>query len=174
MQTSSGGLRQDFKTFQVCLAQRLIGTYNSRQRYALPAPIREVALLKCTPPTKRRSTGNSDTDSTAHFPIKGTKGRHSYCWNVKHRGHESTVRCRKCGTALCVETLPYLVLRASSATTRNACDLVVNQRSSLLFLKPLYFCIITLLHALYYPFVLFSTLQTLLSMLQLKYLDAYL
>ena len=104
---TDNSLRQDFKTFRVRLAQGLIGGYNCRQKYSLPVAVHDVALHKSIPPVKRRRLDDSNsppTDLDGHFPIKGAKGRCYYCWNIKNRRHESSIRCRKCRTALCVES----------------------------------------------------------------------
>ena len=88
------------KKFRLSLADALIGNYNSRQRYALPAPIREASLVSVSPASKRLK---ESTANEGHFPIKGSSGRCAFCWNFKnHRRHESSIRCRRCGKALCV------------------------------------------------------------------------
>ena len=92
----------DFKTFRLQLAQELIGSYNSRQRYRLPAPLYDTTMRKSITPTKRRRSGSETAG--AHYPVKDKRGRCWYCWNVKGVRHESSVRCRECMVALCVES----------------------------------------------------------------------
>ena len=104
---ANSSLRQDFKSYRVRLAQGLIGGYNCRQRYSLPVVVHDVALHKSIPSVKRRRLDELNappSDLDGHFPIKGARGRCYYCWNIKNRRHESSIRCRKCGTALCVES----------------------------------------------------------------------
>lgn len=96
-----------FKSFRLELAQGLIGNYNSRLRYALPPALHDAAHKFTSAPAKRRRNECGTTDGTAptlegHFPIKGSTGRCCYCWNVKGRRHDSCVRCRRCGKALCI------------------------------------------------------------------------
>ena len=95
------------RNFRLRLAEGLIGSYCSRQRYCLPQPVRDAALVSATPPVKRRweergsPSHNRGTDG--HFPIKGHRSRCAYCWNERgHRRVETNVRCRKCGKAFCV------------------------------------------------------------------------
>ena len=87
------GSRQILKSFHICLAQRLIRGYNCSQKYSLPTPIYNVAHHQSTPPAKRRRMNDTNTTPSdlGHFPIKGERGR-SYCWNIKHRQHESTMQ----------------------------------------------------------------------------------
>ena len=100
--------QQVFKSFRLELAKGLIGNYMSRQRYALPAAIHDAAHnFTSTPAKRRRNECHSSEDNTGpslegHFPIKGSTGRCCYCWNVKGRRHDSCVRCRRCGKALCI------------------------------------------------------------------------
>ena len=96
--------QQVFKAFKLELAQGLIGSYNSRQRYALPPALRDAAHNFTSAPAKRRRNEGDTTAPTleGHFPIKGSTGHCCYCWNVKGRGHDSCVRCRRCGKALCI------------------------------------------------------------------------
>ena len=96
--------QQSLKSFRLALANGLIGSYNSRKRYSLPTAIRQ-ACVDSSPTTKRARTEpeshTSDTDG--HFPIKGTRGKCVFCWNVRGERHETNVHCRKCGKVLCVE-----------------------------------------------------------------------
>ena len=105
-QPSTGSMirQQVFKAFRLELAQGLIGNYNSRQRYALPPALHDAAHNFTLAPAKRRRNEGDATAPTleGHFPIKGSTGRCCYCWNVKGRGHNSCVRCRRCGKALCI------------------------------------------------------------------------
>ena len=90
------------KDFRQQLALGLIGQYNTRKRYALPAPIREAAS-DCAPPPVKRRAGATPQGSEGHFPIKGPTARCHWCWNYKkHRRHESAMHCRKCGKAFCL------------------------------------------------------------------------
>ena len=68
------GARMDLKSFRIQLAQGLIGGYNSRKRYSLPAAVYEVALYQSFPPSGRRG-GDPAVSSTRHFPLHSTKGR---------------------------------------------------------------------------------------------------
>ena len=91
---TNSSLRQDFKSFRVCLAQGLIGDYYCRQKYSLPVPIHDVTLHNSIPLVKRRRLDDSDappTDLDGHFPIKGAKGHCYYCWNIKNRRHKSSI-----------------------------------------------------------------------------------
>lgn len=91
------------KAFRMRLADRLIGGYNSRQRYTLPPAIHEVSINKSTPPPIATKHHRQDSTVEAHFPIKGGHSRCAYCWNYKdHRHHESSIHCRGCGKAFCV------------------------------------------------------------------------
>lgn len=94
------------KNFRLSLADGLIGTYNSRQRYALPAPIRNACLVSVPPAAKRTRTDSSSastTDGEGHFPIRGCRSKCAFCWNCKdHRRNDTFIHCRKCGKALCV------------------------------------------------------------------------
>ena len=90
------------KDFRQQLALGLIGQYNTRKRYALPAPILEAAS-DCVPPPAKRRAGATPQGSEGHFPIKGPTARCHRCWNYKnHRRHESAMHCRKCGKAFCL------------------------------------------------------------------------
>ena len=77
------------KTLHISLADGLIGTYCSHQRYALPGPIRDVCLVSVPPSAKhtRVDSGTSDSGlgSKGHFPIKGPRSKCVFCWNFK--GH---------------------------------------------------------------------------------------
>lgn len=98
------------KHFKMKLAQGLIGTYNSRQRYSLPATIREVARQPtCKPPSYAQTRESNRVASAGleigqgHFLVKGKSSRCYYCWNIQnHRRHESTTYCQVCGHAFCV------------------------------------------------------------------------
>ena len=90
------------KNFRLSLAEELIGTYNARQRYALPASIREASHKNFSPTAKRSRVELSGNEG--HFPIKDTRGRCVFCWNFRGERHETCVRCRKCRKALCVES----------------------------------------------------------------------
>ena len=104
MPVTDTSVRQiNIKNFRLSLAAGLVGTYNSRQRYALPQPIREAYLSSVSPATKRARVATRPSDSEGHFPIKGARGRCVFCWNFRnHRRNDTYVRCRKCGKALCV------------------------------------------------------------------------
>ena len=43
-----------------------------------------------------------ETSAEQLIAIKSATGRCCYCWNVKGRRHDSCVRCRRCGKALCI------------------------------------------------------------------------
>ena len=104
MPVTDTSVRQiNIKNFRLSLAAGLVGTYNSRQRYALPQPIREACLSSVSPATKRARVDTGPSDSEGHFPIKGPRGRCVFCWNFRnHTRNDTYVRCRKCGKALCV------------------------------------------------------------------------
>lgn len=96
---------ETLKAFRIRLAERLIGGYNSRQRYALPPAIREVCINTSMPPPLKRQREDSScaSPSATHFPIKGPSSRCAYCWNHRaHRRHESSIHCRGCGKAFCI------------------------------------------------------------------------
>ena len=97
--------QQSIKNFRLALANGLIGSYNSRQRYALPPRIREASLNSSCPASKRaRMAHDSSTAGTeGHFPIKDTRGKCVFCWSIRGERHETNVRCRKCRKVLCVE-----------------------------------------------------------------------
>ena len=138
--TSNSGLRNDFKSFRIRLAQGLIGGYNCRQRYSLPAPVYDVALHRSIPPTKRRRLNDCNTTPTildGHFPIKGARARCSYCWNIKHRQHESTVRCRKCEAPLCVQS-------RDSTTPQLSCFELYHTECILMYINLLYSAFLSL------------------------------
>ena len=89
------------KTFRQKLAMQLIGEYNSRQRYSLPAPIQAACHDSTVPPAKRQRTGA--VGSEGHYPFKGPKSRCFWCWNYKNqRRHDSAYHCRRCGKAFCL------------------------------------------------------------------------
>ena len=91
------------KNFRLKLAEGLIGEYNSRLRYALPAPVRAIALHCAHPAAKRRRTGEDTHSTGGHFPVRLPKrSKCTYCLNVKRRRYDSYVWCRQCGKALCV------------------------------------------------------------------------
>ena len=94
--------RMDVKSFRLQLAQALIGGYNTRQRYSLPAAIHEVAISRSTAPPVRR--GEPAVSSTGHFPVHGAKGRCCYCWNVQQRRKDSAFRCRQCQRCFCLDS----------------------------------------------------------------------
>ena len=87
------------KQYRLLLAEKLIGAYTSRHRYALPQLIQDTALLKSLPPRKRKIAEQTGV----HFPLKTTSGRCSYCWNSKGVRHESSIKCRQCKVRLCVD-----------------------------------------------------------------------
>ena len=91
------------KNFRQKLALQLIGEYNSRQRYSLPASV-QVACHSCTPPpTKQRRTDPVPSGGEGHYPLKGSKSRCFWCWHYKqHRRHDSAYNCRRCGKAFCL------------------------------------------------------------------------
>ena len=94
------------KNFRLSLTDELIGSYNFCQRYALPAAVRDACLVNVPPSAKRiraDTTSSSTLESEGHFSIKGPDGKCVFCWNFKnHRRYDSSIRCRKCGKALCV------------------------------------------------------------------------
>ncbi len=98
--------KETLKYFCIRLAERLIGEYNSRQRYTLPPSIHEVSVEKSVPPAFKRcrlDSSSTPASEEGHFPIKGPSGRCVYCWNFHNRRrHESTVHCRRCEKALCI------------------------------------------------------------------------
>ena len=58
---------------------------------------------------EKEGEGYGRTDSTVptqegHYPIKGSKGRYWYRWNIMGRRHDSCVRYTRCGKALCIVT----------------------------------------------------------------------
>ena len=66
------------KHFRVKLAEGLIGSYNSRQKYSLPAKVREVAKQPgCKPPSYSQARDPTRVASSSlqvgqgHFPVKG-------------------------------------------------------------------------------------------------------
>ena len=102
--TSGSTLRQlTYKSFRLQLAQGLIGNYNSRQRYALPTAVRAKAISG-SGVQRFHVRVPAPSQHQLHFPVKGTKGRCSFCGNYRgNRRHDSCVRCRQCGKALCLE-----------------------------------------------------------------------
>ena len=94
--------QQSLKNFRLAVANGLIGSYNSRQRYALPPQIKEASMDSCSPAKKRART-DPHQDTSGHFPIKDSRGKCVFCWHVRGERHETNVRCRKCGKPLCVE-----------------------------------------------------------------------
>ena len=94
--------QQSLKNFRLAVANGLIGSYNSRQRYALPPHIKEASMDSCSPAKKRART-DPHQDTSGHFPIKDSRGKCVFCWHVRGERHETNVRCRKCGKPLCVE-----------------------------------------------------------------------
>ena len=98
--TADSSRHRVIKNFRQKLALQLIGEYNSRQRYALPAPIRHAAS-QCTPPPAKQRRTDAAHGSDGHFPVKRSKSRCFWCWN--YRGHhESAYHCRRCGKAFCL------------------------------------------------------------------------
>ena len=96
--------QQSLKSFRLALAHRLIGSYNSHKRYSLLTAIREAWIDSLS--TAKGARFESDpytSDTDGHFPIKGTRGKCVFCWNVRRERHETNVHCRKCGKVLCVE-----------------------------------------------------------------------
>ena len=113
------------KNFRFKLAEGMIGEYNSRLRYALPAPVRAVTLHCAHRAAKRRRTGEDTCSTGGHFPVRLPKrSKCTYCLNVKRRRYDSYVWCRQCGKALCmvVRDSQMMSLHALSATTLNACE----------------------------------------------------
>ena len=92
--------KTDYKTFRMTLATQLIGQYNSRQRYALPTPVYEIASCSSTRPGKKRST----SEGNGHYPVKSKKLKCWYCVNVDGVRHESRISCKECNVALCIDT----------------------------------------------------------------------
>ena len=98
------------KHFRVKLAEALVGSYSSRQKYSLPAKVRETAKQPgCKPPRfslardPTRVASGSLPFGQGHFPVKGKSSRCHYCWNYQgNRRHESTTYCQVCGYAFCV------------------------------------------------------------------------
>ena len=107
------------KDFRQQLALRLIGQYNTRQRYALPGPILEAASQDCVPPPAKCRAGATTQEREGHFPIKGPTARCHWCWNYRnHRRHESSMHCRQCGKAFCLvsRTVPMVPLALRGTT----------------------------------------------------------
>ena len=96
------GGRKGVKSFRLQLAQVLIGDYNIRQWYSLPAVIHEVVISRSTAPPVQR--GEPAVSSTGHFPVCGAKGRCCYCWNIKQRRKDSTFRCQQCQRCFCLDS----------------------------------------------------------------------
>ena len=95
----------EIKHFRIKLAERLIGNYNSRQKYSLPADIRAAAKHPhCTPPSFTQARRPSETASTVfqlgqgNFPVKGESSH--YCWN--YHNHRSSIHCQICSHAFYV------------------------------------------------------------------------
>ena len=64
--------QQNIKHFRIALANGLIGSYNSRQRYAVPTSVKEASIHSRCPPRKRARTASS-TPSQGHiFPSRAT------------------------------------------------------------------------------------------------------
>ena len=80
--------QQSIKNFCLVLASELIGSYNSRQHYTLPTPIKEASN---SPATKRARIAPDTSLSEGHFPIKETRGRYVFCWNIRGECHETNV-----------------------------------------------------------------------------------
>ncbi len=78
--------RTGYKQFCLKLAKELIGDYNERNGMSL---LHQWYQSKRTTPT--------------HYPIKGRKGRSSYCHNTLHIRYESSIRCNRCDVSLCIE-----------------------------------------------------------------------
>ena len=93
---------QNQKSYRLSLAESLIGSYNSRFRYAVPEEVHDVALLKSLPPKKRRKS-LATSPLQMHYPIKGIRGKCAYCSRNNLR-HESVVRCRQCKVTLCTHS----------------------------------------------------------------------
>ena len=92
--------QQSLNSYRLILASQLIGSYNTHQRYNIPAAIKEASCSLA----RKRPQKEVRVESDGHFPIKGTRGRCVHCWNVLGQRHETNVRCRKCGKALCLES----------------------------------------------------------------------
>ena len=89
------------KTFRQKLALALIGEYNSRQKYSLPAAIHDACRDSIPPPKRQRVVAGSGSEG--HYPIKARKSRCFWCWHHKnHRRHDSAFSCRRCGKAFCL------------------------------------------------------------------------
>ena len=84
--------QQSLKFFRLSLANALVGGYNSRHRYGLPASISEASKNSNPPATKRQWLSGSNPPAVGHFPIKGTRGRCAFCWNFGEERHETCVR----------------------------------------------------------------------------------
>ena len=84
--------QQSLKNFHLSVANGLITSYNSRQRYNVPVPIKEASLhSSCSPKKRARLSGTPSTSSTVqHFPIKGRRGKCNYCWNIRGERHITT------------------------------------------------------------------------------------
>ena len=113
--------QQSLKHFRLLLANGLIGSYNSRQRYTVPSPIKEASLISC--PARKRARLRTTTPTEPHFPIKGNWGKCFYCWNIRGERHETNVCCRQCRKALCVESMyppgPLMLRTIPCAVTVN-------------------------------------------------------
>ena len=93
------------KNFRLALAEGLIGDYNSRQRYALPASIREASLASTAAAKRRRvdTDASSMSECEGRFPIKSSRGKCAFCWNFRNCWRNDTfIHCRRSGKVLCV------------------------------------------------------------------------
>ena len=61
--------QQSLKNFRLAVVNGLIGSYNSRQWYAIPPQIKEASLDSCSPAKKRART-EPHQDTAGHFPVK--------------------------------------------------------------------------------------------------------
>lgn len=98
--TEVSARQQSLKQFRLELANGLIGSYNSRQRYTVPTPIKEASSC----PARKRARLSTESATEPHYPIKGNRGKCVFCWNFRGERHETNVRCRQCGKALCLES----------------------------------------------------------------------
>ena len=76
MAVTDSGVRQiKIKNFRLCLADGLVGTYNSRQHYARPQALKGAGVSSVSPATKRAraDTGFSDGEG-----MKGPRGGASF------------------------------------------------------------------------------------------------
>ena len=99
--------QQSLKNFRLAVANGLIGSYNSRQRYALPPQIKEASIDSCSPAKKRART-DPHQDTAGHFPVKDSRGKCVFCWHVpfprycERRQHHTVTRiyCGCVGTRI--------------------------------------------------------------------------